>query len=321
MDIINYIIITLTIIPLIWVISDLKKGKIKNIFIFPYFLFLIILTFFIKDFYNYINLIQLFIIFFLGYIFYIYNKWWAGDWKYIIILWLSIIIIWYLKWLPNLSLFFLSATFFIISIWIIFYMIYNIKDIIKKTRFKFDFKVLDIVTIFSIVFITSSILQIFYNTIYNYLILFLLLLVIISIYYKLKIIDYFKYFITFFWLMFMIYFGFYLWYVFWIIIYFIFTFFSKIIDQSLDNIDIETKKVFELKQWDILTQDTINKIRSDIKIDLYLSPLQWNEVFEIIGYYKEKNDNFEITTYKDIKIWIYIYIWYIITIIYFLLIK
>lgn len=316
MNLINTIVLILALVPIIWVISDLKKGKIKNIFIFPYFLFLIIFTFFIKDFYIYSNIIQLVIIFIIGYIFYIYNKWWAGDWKYIIVLWLSIVIIWYLKWINLIIINFLTTIFLIISLIIIWYLLLNIKKIIKLKKINLDIWYLDTFVIFNLIFILSSVIKIYFNNDYTYIFIFLLLFIMISIYHKIKFNNFFKYILILLWLVIVIYEKNIYWYFITFLIFITFLFISKVLEDIFTKIDLIQKNIFDLKQGDILSENSLSNINKSLKSNYVLSPLQWNEVYEIISYYKEKNNNIVVDLYKDIKIWIYIYIWFILTILY-----
>ena len=62
-----------------------------------------------------------------------------------------------------------------------------------------------------------------------------------------------------------------------------------------------------------MTSKTIKMIKKDSNLDFLETPLQWNEVFEIIWFYKKNKNNIKISIYKEIKLWIIIYIWYFIT--------
>jgi hypothetical protein len=315
MTLINFIVTSLLLIPLIWVISDFKTGKIKNKFIFPYLVCLIILTFFIKWFYNYSsNLIELFIVLFFWYLFYINNKWWAWDGKYLIILWLSWSIIWYLKWYENVIILFLSYSFLLISTFITFYIIKNYKKLKWIKTKKLD--LLNNFFYFNIIFLIWNLITIYFKNSYTFLVIFWIMYLIIPSINKIKLNTYFKFIFS----LFLVFIFYYydllnIWYDIWFIIYLTFIFLSWIIENIFDKIDIKEIRVIDIKQWDILTNDSIKEIKNKIEIELHESPLQWSDVYEIIKAYKESEMNKVITIYKDIRIWIFLYIWFVITII------
>lgn len=315
MMLINFIVILLLIIPLIWVISDLKSGKIKNKFIFPYLVCLIILTFFIKWFYNYsTNLIEIFIVLFFWYLFYLNNKWWAWDWKYLIVLWLSLTIIWYLKWYENIITLFLSYSFLIISIFIILYIIKNYKELKWVNTKKIDF--INNFFYFNIIFWMWMLISIYLKNNYTFLIIFWLMYLIIPSINKIKLNIYFKFIFSLFLVSIFYYYDVLnIWYDIWFIFYLSFIFLSWVIENIFDKIDIKETRIIDIKQWDILTKESLIEIKKKIDIELQESPLQWNDVYEIIWAFKENDMNKIITIYKDIRIWIFLYLWFVITII------
>lgn len=316
MTLINTIIAILAIIPIIGVVSDIKKGKIKNIFIFPFLVCLIILWIFIDWFYiSKDNMIQISIILCLWYIFYINNKWWAWDGKYILVLWFALTIIGFLKWIDTIILPFISLTFLCISIFIIAEIVLTKKDkkIIAKKENSFDLKNSFFNYLF--VFILSHSISYWYTWIYIYLVIFLIIFISIDLYKKIA-----KYFwihiIT--WIIaitIIIYWWLYIWFCIWLAVFFTFIYIWNIITNILEDIDIQETTIWELKKGDILYEKSISKINADTQIWIVLSPLQWEEVFKIIEYYKPlKQLNEKINIYKDIRVWIYIYIAYVITI-------
>lgn len=317
MDMINIILVILLIIPFFWIISDIKQGKIKNKFIFPYLVFLIIFWFFIQWFYtDKNNITEIIIIILFSYAFYINNKWWAWDWKYLIIIWLSSIIIWYLKWYENIVMTLIFYTFILISLYILLFIIKNIKNIrdlkIRKVN------IINSFFYFNIIFIIWMILNNYLKNNYSFLIIFWIIYLVIPIIDKIKINNVLK--ISVWAIIFLSFFYFEMmniWYLYWFIIYNIFWILSWIIEDIMDKIDIKEIKVMEIKQWDILNNESISYIKSKMNIEIYESPLQWKDVFDIIKKFKEINElDKSIKIYKDIRIWIFLYTWFLITIIY-----
>ena len=258
MDMINIILVILLIIPFFWIISDIKQGKIKNKFIFPYLVFLIIFWFFIQWFYtDKNNITEIIIIILFSYAFYINNKWWAWDWKYLIIIWLSSIIIWYLKWYENIVMTLIFYTFILISLYILLFIIKNIKNIrdlkIRKVNIINNF------FYFNIIFIIWMILNNYLKNNYSFLIIFWIIYLVIPIIDKIKINNVLK--ISVWAIIFLSFFYFEMmniWYLYWFIIYNIFWILSWIIEDIMDKIDIKEIKVMEIKQWDILSNESIS---------------------------------------------------------------
>lgn len=315
MNIINILIILLIILPIFGVFSDIKEGKIKNYFIFPSLIFIIILSFFIEGFFfSKDNLISIGIIILFGYMFYINNKWGAWDGKYFMLLWLSCIIIWYLKWEDWLIL---KMITFIFLIFLIFSVIYIIKEFKKIKNLKLQHCKLDPINTFysiSILKISSFFLVNYLPTNYSYIIFFILLMIIIPAFEKINFKG-IKLFFIILCLIITIIHSSYIWLGVISVVFIIFRYLWNIFEQIFDNIDIKWIKIRDLQQWNILTEWSIKKIKNDADISLFVSPLQWNEIYDIIKYYKDiKKDDELITIYKDIKIWIIMYIAYIITI-------
>lgn len=310
----NFIVVLLGIIPVIWVFSDIKKGKIKNIFIFPYFVLLLIFTFFIDWFYNNTtNIIQILLLSALWYLFYVNNKWWAWDGKYIIVLWISLVIIWYLKWFEDISILFIKLLFFIITSVIVWYIILSNKTTkINKKKIKID--ILDTLSMYSTIFVFISIFTYYYSSNYSYIIIFLLLFVISDFYKRFKIHKYIKIIFICIWIFVCIYSGNYIWFVLSYWVYIIFIWLSSVINDMLSDIDTKEITIGNINKWDILTEKSIEKVNKDTDLSIVLSPLQWEEVFKIIEYYKKNNElQTQIEIYKDIRVWIYFYIAYIMT--------
>lgn len=311
----NIIVLLLGLIPVIWVVSDIKKGKIKNIFIFPYFVLLLIFTFFIDWFYNNTtNIIQILLLSALWYLFYVNNKWWAWDGKYIIILWISLVIIWYLKWFEDMSILFIKLLFFIITSVIIWYIIISKRTKeIQKQKIKID--ILDTLSMYSTIFMCINIFSYYYSSNYSYIIIFLLLFIVWDIYKRFKIHKIIKIVFIWLWIWVSIYIWNYIWFVLSYGVYVLFIWLSSVINDILNDIDIKEITIWNINKWDILSEKSIEKINKDTKLAIVLSPLQWEEVFKIIEYYKQNNQlQTQIEIYKDIRVWIYFYIAYIMTI-------
>lgn len=317
MNTINIVLTILLVIPFFWIISDIKQGKIKNKFIFPYLVSLIIFWFFIEWFYtDKNNITEMIIIILFSYAFYINNKWGAWDWKYLIVIWLSSIIIWYLKWYENIVMKLILYTFIIISIYIIIFIIKNFKNIkwikIKKIDLVNNF------FYFNIVFIIWIFLNIYLKSNYSFLIIFWIIYLVIPIVDKIKIDNILKIFIWIIIFLSLFYFKFInIWYLSWFVIYNIFWILSWIIDSIMDKIDIKEIKIMEIKQWDILNNESISYIKWKMNIEIFESPLQWKDVFDIINKFKEIGElEKNIKIYKDIRIWIFLYLWFLITVFY-----
>ncbi len=320
MSLINIIVLFLLLTPLYAVFTDIKTGKIKNYFIFPVLAISIILTFFISWFYTEKNnIIWMLIVIIFGYLFYKNNKWWAGDWKYIILIWLNSIIISYLLWL---NIVIINSLF--ISIFTIFFL-YNLVFLIKNYKkikaiwfkIKEKMKHLDILFIWSFIYIISFIISKNLELDYIYLIVFLFIVLFSDTISKLSN-YYFKIIVILFWIGTMFYNLDYFSYIIILFIFFIFSVLRLYFDNIYNEIDIKKINIFEIKQWDILTSKTIEIIKNDIGIEYLESPLQWNEIHYIIWEYKKLWTNPEVSIYNDIKIGIIMYIWYIITILYFI---
>lgn len=316
MNIIQIIILVLLILPLQAIFTDFKEGKIKNYFIFPSLIFVLILSFFIEWFYTSSdNVLSLWIILFFSYLFYIHNKWGAWDGKYLILIWFSSIIIWYLKWIPWIIITLFIFIFWIFLIYTCFYLLTQYKGI-KKITFKYPrFKIVDIVyTIFALKISTFFIVD-YLPTQYTYLIVFVLMMTIMPYFERIKN-RYFMVLIVFLGIVLTVISSSYISLTLIALIFILFKFLSSFIDQIFDIIDIKKIKIIQLTQWSILTQETIDKIKKDTGVELSLSPIQGLETYNIISYYKSiKKENDAITLYKDIKIWIIIYIGYFLTII------
>lgn len=322
MNLINSLVIVLAILPLFAVFTDMKEGKIKNYFIFPSFIFIIILSFFIEGFFfSNDNLLSIAIIILFGYMFYINNKWGAGDGKYFMLLWLSSIIIWYLKGETWLILKMITYTFILFLIFTITYLVKEFKNI-KKIKFNHQkFNLINTFYSISILNIFSFFIVSYLPANYAYIIIFILLMVFIPIFENIKS-KTVQILIIFSCLVLTIIYGTYISLGIVSVLFIIFKYIWNYIEQILDIIDIKTIKIIELQQWNILTKQAINKIKNDINKEFLVSPLQWNEVFDIIKWYKEtKKDSELITIYKDIKIWIIMYIAYILTIVHIYLLR
>lgn len=318
MNIIYLITFILFFLPIIWVITDLKIWKIKNYFTFPIIFFLLILWFFIEWFFLDINnVLWLIIIFLFWFFFYKGNKWWAWDWKYIIIIWFCLLIISYLYWIEsNILNHYFFIVFLLFLLYNIFYLLFNLKKI-KKLKFKndFQFNILDdfyiIGLIFSFVFILWNII----DSMYKYLIIFILIYLFIDFFnwLKLKLIKQSFIFLSFIILLITkdikLYFTI-------ICMFYFFSYIKTIFDIIYDKIDIKEIEVIKIKQWDILTDKSLKELKEKW-INLLQSPLQWNEVFELIKKAKKNNFlNFKIQKYIDIRIGLFFYLWYILTLLY-----
>ena len=158
---------------------------------------------------------------------------------------------------------------------------------------------------------------------YSFLIIFWIIYLVIPIIDKIKINNVLK--ISVWAIIFLSFFYFEMmniWYLYWFIIYNIFWILSWIIEDIMDKIDIKEIKVMEIKQGDILSNESISYIKWKMNIEIYESPLQWKDVFDIIKKFKEINElDKSIKIYKDIRIWIFLYTWFLITIIYEILSK
>lgn len=314
MSLITWIISFLLISPIYWVVTDYKYWKIKNYFIFPLLLISILLTFFIDWFYsNFNNILWFILVLWLWYFFYINHKWGAGDWKYIILIWLNSIIISYLIWnnSPIINKLFLYI-FLLLIIYILFFIILNIKKFSFKTNILKWFDLFKSLYLISFIYIISWIIIYFFQSTYIFLLIFLLLFFLFP--YILKINNKFIYsfiIILSFFLCFYFKWYFSYWLIF--IFYFIFYFIQKIFSDFFDIIDIKELNLLDIKQWDILTNKSIDLINKDVWIKFLESPLQWNEVYDLIWIYKKNRKNPKIYIYKDFRIWIIIYIWFILT--------
>lgn len=319
MTTINLIITILLITPIIGVISDYSEGKIKNFFIFPYFFFLLILTIFIDWFYFYKdNLLQLAIVFLFSYFFYINKKWWAWDWKYLIILGLSTVIIWYLKWIEWLIINLFIYSFALFLIYNLIYLIFNISKI-KRINFKninYNLNLKDIIFNISIINIIVLLLFRYLPINYSYLIVFIVLTILIPLISNIKI-KYLNIFIIILSLFLTYYYKNYISFLYLSLFFIFFSFLSTLFENIYDTIDIKEIKIIDLKQWNIINKNSADKIYNDSNLKInFEMPLQWLEVYNILDYYKKnKKEDDLLNIYIDIKIWIYIYIWYLITII------
>jgi len=318
MNIINIIIFILLILPIHWVITDILEGKIKNYFIFPSIFVLIILSLFLEWFYfNLDNIVYILIILSLSFLFYKNNKWWAWDWKYLILIWFSTIIIWYLKWINSLVLKLIIYTFSIFLFYVFVYLILNFNQI-KKIEFK-KYKIVFFDLFFNafLLFLLSFLISLFLpNKDYSFLLIFVFMVLVLPILNKIIINKYFKYLIILFWIIFLFFTRTYLSFLIIFFIYLLFNFIQEFFDQIFDLIDIKEIEIIEIKQWSILTKESIKKFKNEASLEFEVSPLQWLDIFNIIDFYKNsfhKND--KITIYKDLRIWIIFYIWYFVTIV------
>lgn len=315
MNLINFIVIFLLILPIFWFITDFKEGKIKNLFIFPSLVFLLVLSFFIEWFFFSIdNWISFFIILFFSFLFYRDNKWWAWDGKYLILLGHSTIIIGYLKWLNALVIKLFIFTFLFFVVYCIFYLLFNYNKI-KKIKFKTE--KLDYFNYFYSVFLLFLLSFLFWYFLpqnYSFIIVFLLMILVLPFFEKIKLI-YFKISIIIVWFVIVFYYSLFLNFILMTVLFFLFKLLSFYLWQIFDIIDVKCIELWNLKQWQILTNSAIKKIKNDIWIELYLSPIQWSEVYDIISYYNAKNLLKEqILVYNDIKIGFFIYLWYLFTV-------
>jgi len=315
MSLINYISLFLLLTPIYWFVTDIKFWKIKNYFIFPLLFISITLLFFIEWFFVKENILWIFILIFFWFLFYKNNKWWAGDWKYLILLWINSIIISFLKWywenIINLLFFNIFIIIFIFNIIFIFYKINEIKKIQFQKIIKFNF-LKDFWNIF-LIFVWANLIWTYLWNNYLYITIFLFMLLLIPIINQIKS-KYFYIFLIISWIFYCVYINNYFWlFIIWII-FFLFSFLQSLFEQIFDIIDIKKIKIYELNNWDIISNKSIKRINNDLKIDFEETPLQGKEVFDIIWYYKKNKNNIDIYIYKDIKLWIIMYIWFFITI-------
>ena len=204
MNIINIISLFLLITPIYWVLTDIKIWKIKNYFIYPLLLISFILIFYIENFfYNKENIIWIIIIVLFSYLFYKNNKWWAWDWKYLILIWINSIIISFLKWFQiniiNYLFLIIFSIIFIYNIIFLFLKIKNLKNkkfnkIIKFNLFK---DIWIIFLIYSSVFFISKFI---WNS-YKYISIFLFILLLLPIIKNIKSnIFYYIFILLWFWI-------------------------------------------------------------------------------------------------------------------------
>lgn len=315
----NFIISLLILLPIIPVFTDFKYGKIKNYFVFPYLFLLIILSFFIEWFFlEKLNIISFIILLLLWFIFYKNNKWGAWDWKYLIILWYSLIIISYLKgFTQNALIYFIMLTFLLFLIYNFFYILFNIKKIKKlKINYKINLDKKNDLYVLTTIYILIFWLSYFLWDSYNYILIFLLIFLVVP-YLNLIKIFLIRSIISLIWLALIIYNFDYLLFSTLIIFYYSFSFLQKLFDQIYDKIDCSIIWLKDLKSGDILTENWVKKINDDIWLVLYTSPLQGIDIFNIIWEYKEKKFseflNWKIEIYKDIKIGIFFYLGFVIS--------
>ena len=320
MDLINAIVLFLLLTPFYAVVTDYKKGKIKNYFIFPFLALSIMLTFFIEWFYqNYTNIIWLLIVTIFWFLFYKDNKWWAWDGKYIILIWLNSIIISYLlSWDTNIINGLFITIFWILFAYNIFFLLYHFSDVRKiKYEKNFWFKTDHSFFIISFIYLFSSFFSLYIWWSYIFIIIFLSIILMIPYLNKIKRV-WVKYLLIVFAIWLCLYRQEYLTYAFIIWMFFSFIILQSYADQIFKVIDTIKIKLFEIKQWNILTRESISLIKKDTWFEFQESVLQGNEVFELIGKYKEVWKNPEITIYKELKIWIFMYIGYVLIIIYYI---
>jgi hypothetical protein len=185
---------------------------------------------------------------------------------------------------------------------------------IKFSKYKVSFFNLFFNTF--LLFLISFIISLFLpNKDYNFLIIFVFMVLILPILNKILINKYLKYLIILIWLWALIIKQIYL--SFWIIIviYTLFNFLQNFFDQVFDIIDIKEIKILSLKQWSILTKESLEKIKKEANLEFEQSPLQGLDIFNIINFYKNSSKKEDkITIYKDLRIWIIFYIWFFLTI-------
>jgi len=319
MNIINLIVLFLLITPFYAVITDLKSGKIKNYFIFPFLLISFILTFFISWFYlNSNNVIWIIILILFWYFFYKDNKWGAGDWKYIILIWLNSIIISYLLWFwVNIINALFIVIFGLLLLYNLIFLLYNYKNIKKINYKKNKIDFFDTIYIVSFVYIVVFLISTYFWTAYIYLTIFLTVILWLQYINKLKNKN-IQYLIIFTSILIIFYNLDYKSYLLIFIIFYIFSLLQLYFNQIYDIIDIKESNLLNIKSWDILTANTLKIIKKDIKKEYLEAPLQWYEVYEITVEYKKIWKNPKISIYNDLKIWIIMYLWYFITIIYYI---
>lgn len=318
MNIVYWIVLFLLIIPFYWVITDLINWKIRNYFIFPSIIVSVFITFFIEWFYSSnINLFLFTIIVIFWYLFYRDNKWWAWDWKYIILLWFNSIIISFLLWLSiNILNSLFIFIFWILLIYNLFFLIYNYKKIIN-INFKVNFRINIFNSLFLIffIFVFVTIISNYIWNSYNYVIIFILMIILFP---YLNIIknNIIKIFIILLWITVLFYNVNYYSLLTISILFYIFSILQWLAEQIFNTIDIKDISLINIKQWNILTTQSIKQINKDINIEFLETPLQWNEVHEIILWYKEIDINPTISIYNDLKIGIIMYIGFILNICY-----
>ncbi|EKE28976.1 MAG: hypothetical protein ACD_2C00258G0016 [uncultured bacterium (gcode 4)] len=320
----NLMIFILVFSPLYWVITDMKIWKIKNKFIYSSISFSIILSFFINWFFQVgQNITWLGVIILFSFLFYKNAKWWAWDWKYLILLWLNTLIIsslsWY-SWYPmNILLFTFFLIFLLFFTWSLLYNFKKLRSSIKKINkedLKNAIRLIDIWSLF-LIYISISILFDFVDIEkqYAYILTFILIFIATPMISKLNRSNLISIFLIIIWTIYIAiksdFYNFAI--IFWIFIFYrLLNVLSEIILEELDTSII---KVGELKQWMILAEDGIMKINKDFWVQYLPMPLQWSEVHEIIWFYKWKDgwifENLKI--YKDIKIAWMMYLAYLIT--------
>lgn len=318
MDLINSISLFLILTPIYAVITDIKSWKIKNYFIFPFLLISIILSFFIEWFYyNSTNIIGFLIIIFFGYLFYKDSKWWAGDWKYIILIWLNSLVITFLLWINTniINLLFINI-FGLLLMYNIYFLLINFNKI-KKIKLKKDssFNLLNSFYLISFIYLIAYFIWFYIWLEYMYISIFLIIILLMPYFNKINF-KYLKFLIIFLWLSVCIYNLDFLnlWLI--TLVFFLFLLLQWYSEQIFDVIDVREINIYDLKQWDILTLSAINRIKNEAKIELNESPLQWIEVYDIIWKYKELWKKADIIIYKELRIGIIMYIWFFITIVY-----
>ncbi|EKE28504.1 MAG: hypothetical protein ACD_3C00051G0007 [uncultured bacterium (gcode 4)] len=313
LNIVNFIIFILVFSPLYWVITDSKTWKIKNKYIYTSISFSIILSFFITWFFqSKQNIIWLVIIILFSFLFYKNAKWWAWDWKYLILLWLNTLIISSLSWYSWYSINILLFTFFLVFL---LYFAYSLLSNFKKLKYSFKkikkgdlknmIRLIDIWSLF-LIYVSISILFDFVNfeKQYAYILTFILIFMATPIISKFNKNNLISIFLIIIWTAYIAvksnFYSFAM--IFWIfILYRILSVYSEII---LEEMDTKIITVGDLKQWMILAEDGITKINKDFWTQYLPMPLQGSEVYEIIWFYKWKDKWIfeDLKIYKDIKI-------------------
>lgn len=303
-------------------ITDYRSGKIPNVFVYPAMLSVVVFAFFVEGFYVPLHAVGIAAVLAFGYLFYVRDRWGAGDGKYLILLAFSTLVFSHLKGFDRgLDLFF-GTTFLGLSAYIVVSVFFEYRKL-GPTAQKWDWNVfrffrsrmseLRPIAFFVCAAFLLGLTVLPYVSSHRTVIAFLLFFFVAP--FLEKIPAKFQYAVMAAALGTLAWKGQWLGFGVTVGVALAVFFVRETALFFLDKADKKEILLWNVRQGDILTEETLDVVERDIGKRYQPYPLQGYEVHEIITAYKESGDpKKKVLVYKDLRMGLGLYAAYAVTV-------